>query len=120
MNDPTRLPVPVSASALLRYLMVAVAEALVFARVACGICGTPGPLSADQRAQPATRAHGLGVRQLAAPEPQPRTLTETSLPLRNRDGSSGAGYSVCTCATVTVRQSARSQRAAVGLGCRSA
>ena len=73
MNDPTRPPLPVSATALLRYLVVAEVEALVLRGWPAGaavrhVAGSDrvdlyGPPAAGQRTHPATLARSLGERQ---------------------------------------------------------
>ena len=91
MNDPTRPPLPVSASALLRYLVVAEVEALVLRGWPAGaavrhVAGAPRvdldgrPVRISVRTLQRWRT-AWASGKLAALEPQQRTLTTTSLAL---------------------------------------
>ena len=91
MNDPTRPPLPVSASALLRYLVVAEVEALVLRGWPAGaavrhVAGSDRvdlygrPLRVSVRTLQRWRA-AWASGNLAALEPQQRILTTTSLAL---------------------------------------
>ena len=91
MNDPTRPPLPVSATALLRYLVVAEVEALVLRGWPAGaavrhVAGAPRvdldgrPVRISVRTLQRWRT-AWASGKLAALEPQQRTLTTTSLAL---------------------------------------
>ena len=91
MNDPTRPPLPISDSALLRYLVVAEVEALVLRGCSAGaavrsVAGAPRlgldgrPVQISVRTLQRWRA-AWASGSLAALEPQQRTRTTTSLAL---------------------------------------